>query len=306
MSTDPGASARSVPFDIQGYLERASREVNSALDRSLPKASVKPRTIHSAMRYSLFAGGKRLRPALCLAAAEACGGTLADALPLACAVECIHTYSLVHDDLPAMDDDDYRRGKLTNHKVYGEGMAVLAGDALLTQAFEIANQSPGTRRYEPRSLIRELTTAAGSLQLIAGQVADLEGEGQSLSEKELRFIHERKTSALLTCSVRLGGMSANCSPTQLKALSEFGYNVGLAFQVIDDILDVTQSSEQLGKTAGKDEAAQKATYPSIVGLEKSRAIAARLTRRAYAALKPFRGRARALEALARHLLERDR
>jgi len=258
------------------------------------------------MRYSLFAGGKRMRPALCLAAAEACGGSIQDALPLACAVECIHTYSLIHDDLPAMDDDDYRRGKLTNHKVFGEGIAILAGDALLTQAFEIAAQCRGWSRYSHRDIVLELTRAAGSLQLIAGQVADLEGEGKTISAAQLKYIHERKTSALLCCSVRLGGMSANCAAAQLKALTAFGYNVGLAFQIIDDILDITQTSEQLGKTAGKDTRAQKATYPAIVGLEKSKKIARQLTHRAFAALKTFRGRAVALEALAEFLLRRDR
>jgi len=258
------------------------------------------------MHYSLFAGGKRMRPALCLAAAAACGGNESDALPLACAVECIHTYSLIHDDLPAMDNDDYRRGKLTNHKVFGEGVAVLAGDALLTQAFEIATRCQGWSRYPHRDIILELAQAAGSLQLIAGQVADLEGEGKKISARQLKYIHERKTSALLCCSARLGGMSANCTPAQLNALTKFGYHVGLAFQVIDDILDVTQTSEQLGKTAGKDTKAQKATYPSIVGLEKSRKIAEQLTKRAFSALNVFKGKAVALEALADYLLRRDR
>ena len=247
-----------------------------------------------------------MRPALCLAAAAACGGSEAEAMPLACAVECIHTYSLVHDDLPAMDDDDYRRGKLTSHKVFGEGIAVLAGDALLTQAFEIAASCKGWPRHSHQQIILEVARASGSLQLIAGQVADLEGEGKKTSVKQLRYIHERKTSALLCCAVRLGGMSANCTAAQLKALTDFGYHVGLAFQVIDDILDVTQTSEQLGKTAGKDTKAQKATYPSIVGLEKSRRIAKRLTSRAFAALKIFQGKAIALESLADYLLRRDR
>lgn len=292
-------------FDLQKFLEGSTAAVNRALDGLLPAASQKPATIHKAMRYSLFAGGKRMRPALCLAAAEACGGSWAAALPLACAVECIHTYSLIHDDLPAMDNDDFRRGKPTNHKVFGEGIAVLAGDALLTQAFEIAAQCKGWPRYPHRQIILELARASGSLQLIAGQVADLEGEGKKTSAAQLRYIHERKTSALLCCSVRLGGMSAHCSPAQLKALTDFGYHVGLAFQVIDDILDVTQTSEKLGKTAGKDTAAQKATYPSIVGLERSRKIASDLTGRAFAALKPFKGRAQALEALAEFLLKRE-
>ncbi|HLX95013.1 MAG TPA: farnesyl diphosphate synthase [Verrucomicrobiae bacterium] len=293
-------------FNLQDFLATRTEAVNRALDTFLPSEKTKPVTIHQAMRYSLFAGGKRMRPALCLAAAEACGGSDAAALPLACAVECIHTYSLIHDDLPAMDNDDFRRGKPTNHKVFGEGIAVLAGDALLTQAFEIAAQAKGWPRYPHRDLILEIAKASGSLQLVAGQVADLEGEGKKISAGELRYIHERKTSALLCCSVRFGGMSANCTSAQLKALTDFGYHVGLAFQVIDDILDVTQTSEQLGKTAGKDTAAQKATYPAIVGLEKSRKIAEQLTAKAFAALKHFKGKAIALEALAEFLLKRDK
>ncbi|MGP8198842.1 MAG: polyprenyl synthetase family protein [Limisphaerales bacterium] len=293
-------------FDLQGCLRRQTATVDRALNRFLPPAGAKPATIHHAMRYSIFAGGKRIRPALCLAAAEACGGRLADALPLACAVECIHTYSLVHDDLPAMDDDDLRRGRPTNHKVFGEGIAILAGDALLTVAFGIAAQCKGWPRYNHRDIILELAQAAGSQQLIAGQVADLEGEGKKIPASQLRYIHERKTSALLCCAVRLGGMSANCPPGQLQALTDFGYNVGLAFQIIDDILDVTQTSEQLGKTAGKDTAAAKATYPSIVGMKESRRIAGQLTARAFRALRIFKGKAPALEALAEFLLKRDK
>ena len=294
------------PFDLQGYLADKTAAVNRALDHFLPRETARPATIHKAMRYSLFAGGKRLRPALCLAAAEACGGSDEDAMPLACAVECIHTYSLIHDDLPAMDNDDFRRGKPTNHKIFGEGIAILAGDALLTQAFEMAGQCRGWPRYSHREIVLEIAKASGSLQLIAGQVADLEGEGKKISALELKYIHERKTSALLCCSARLGGMSANCTPAQLRVLTDFGYHVGLAFQIIDDILDITQTTEQLGKTAGKDTAAQKATYPSIVGLENSRRIARRLTKRAFAALALFKGKAAALEALAEHLLKRDR
>jgi geranylgeranyl diphosphate synthase type II len=293
-------------FDLEQFLEKNTSSVNGALDQLLPSATTRPATIHKAMRYSLFAGGKRIRPALCLAAAQACGGRTEDAMPLACAVECIHTYSLIHDDLPAMDNDDFRRGKPTNHRVFGEGIAVLAGDALLTFAFELLAHAKGWSRYSHKSLIHELSFASGSLQLIAGQVADLEGEGKKISAPDLRYIHERKTSALLCCSVRLGGMSANCSASELKALTDFGYHVGLAFQVIDDILDVTQTTEQLGKTAGKDTKAQKATYPSIVGLAKSRKIAAELTDRAFAVLKPFKARAEALQALAEYLLKRDR
>ncbi len=293
-------------FDLSAYLARATDAVNRALDRLLPRATAKPATLHQAMRYSLFAGGKRLRPALCLAAAEACGGDWPAALPLACAVECIHTYSLIHDDLPAMDNDDFRRGKPTNHKVFGEGIAILAGDALLTQAFEIVTLADAAPRHPHRDLVGEVAKAAGSLQLVGGQVADLEAEGKPVTAAQLRYIHERKTSALLCCSVRLGGMSANCTPRELEALTDFGYHVGLAFQVIDDILDVTQTSERLGKTAGKDKAASKATYPAIVGLDKSRRIATQLTDKAFAALRPFKARAAALQALADYLLKRDR
>jgi len=291
-------------FELKPWVEHQAKEVNRALDKFLPSARTKPKTMHESMRYSLFAGGKRMRPALVLAAAEACGGEWDAAMPLACAVECIHTYSLIHDDLPAMDNDDFRRGNPTNHKVYGEGIAILAGDALLTQAFEIAAQCKAWPRYSHQDIILEIAKASGSLQLIAGQVADLEGEGKSLTVPQLRYIHERKTSALLCCSTRLGGMSANCTPRQLEALTEFGYNVGLAFQVIDDILDVTATSEELGKTAGKDLTAQKATYPAIVGLEKSRKIAKQLTDKAFAALKVFRWKAQTLEGLADYLLNR--
>ncbi len=293
-------------FDLSQWLTDKTSRVDRSLNQLLPKASAKPATIHQAMRYSIFAGGKRMRPALVLAAAEACGGTDEPALPLACAVECIHTYSLIHDDLPAMDDDDFRRGKPTNHKVFGEGIAVLAGDALLTVAFELVAGAKSWPRYSHRDLILELAVASGSRQLIAGQVADLEAEGKDIPVSQLRYIHERKTSALLCASVRFGGMSANCTPRQLSALTDFGTHVGLAFQVIDDILDVTQSSAVLGKTAGKDVDAQKATYPRLVGLEKSKKIAADLTRKAYASLEVFNGRATALEALARYLLERER
>ena len=305
MPVSQNKQAKPNSFSLNRYLDRSIKLVNAALNRHLPKASAKPKTLHESMRYSMFAGGKRLRPILCMAAAEACGGRASDSLILGSAVECIHTYSLIHDDLPGMDDDDLRRGMPTNHVVYGEGIAVLAGDALLTLAFELANQAKPTKRYKQNGFVGELAKTAGHAQLIAGQVADLEGEGMPVSRAQLRYIHERKTSALLTCSVRLGGMSANASPRQLQALTDFGSSVGLAFQVIDDILDVTQSSKQLGKTAGKDVAVQKATYPSVVGLAKSQKIAAKLTAKAYAALKLFNGQAVALEALADYLLKRD-
>jgi geranylgeranyl diphosphate synthase type II len=291
--------------NLKRYLVARQREVDRALDRFLPKSSVAPATIHKAMRYSLFAGGKRLRPILCLAAAEACGGKINAALPHACAVECIHTYSLIHDDLPSMDNDDLRRGRPTCHKVFGDGIAILAGDALLTIAFEIATHAKAVSRYDLRDIFREITEAAGSRKLIAGQVADLEAEGRRLTRAEVRSIHENKTAALLTTSVRLGAMSANATAKQLAAVTAFGRALGLAFQVIDDILDVTQTSEKLGKSAGKDLAAQKATYPAVIGLEKSRMEARRLTRRAHAALEPLADDARVLRALADYLLARE-
>src|ERR1035441_5443981 len=205
-------AAKNSSFDLNQFLAPPTDAVNRALNKFLPSEKTKPATIHKAMRYSLFAGGKRMRPAVLLAAAGACGGSDAAALPLACAIECIHTYSLIHDDLPAMDNDDLRRGKPTNHKVFGEGIAILAGDGLLTETFAIAAQCKGWRRYSHQTIILELARAAGSKQLIAGQVADLEGEGKKIPASQLRYIHERKTSALLCCAVRLGGMSANCAP----------------------------------------------------------------------------------------------
>ncbi len=292
-------------MELKRYLIARQKEVDRALDRFLPKASTRPSTIHKAMRYSLFAGGKRLRPILCLAAAEACGGKVDSALPLACAIECIHTYSLVHDDLPSMDNDDLRRGRATCHKVFGDGIAILAGDALLTIAFEIAAQSKATKRYDLRKIVHEIAIAAGSQKLIAGQVADLEAEGRHINRAQLRYIHENKTAALLTTSVRLGAMAANASTRQLTAITAFGRALGLAFQVIDDILDVTQTSEKLGKSAGKDVAAKKATYPAVIGLEKSRTEARRLTLEAHGALKSLGENATVLRALADYLLQRE-
>jgi len=291
--------------NLKRYLVARQQEVDRALDRFLPKASVAPATIHKAMRYSLFAGGKRLRPILCLAASEACGGKISAALPHACAVECIHTYSLIHDDLPSMDNDDLRRGRPTCHKVFGDGIAILAGDALLTIAFEIATNAKPVSRYDLRDIFREITEAAGSRKLIAGQVADLEAEGRRLRRAEVRSIHENKTAALLTTSIRLGAMSANATTKHLAAVTAFGRALGLAFQVIDDILDVTQTSEKLGKSAGKDLTAQKATYPVVIGLEKSRAEARRLTTQAHRALESLGKNAGVLRALADYLLARE-
>jgi geranylgeranyl diphosphate synthase type II len=217
----------------------------------------------------------------------------------------MHTYSLVHDDLPAMDDDDLRRGRATCHKVYGEGIGVLCGDALLTEAFLVLSQAPITKRHGTRDYIAELAETGGSRKLIGGQVMDLEGEGKKLTKREIVRIHEAKTAALLTTSLRLGAMTANATPAKLDALTTFGHNLGLAFQVIDDILDVTQSTEVLGKTAGKDLAVEKATYPAIIGLEASRKEAAKLTKAAMNSLNPFGKKAKRLEEIAAHLLMRE-
>jgi len=291
--------------NIKAYLRSRQKKIDRALERYLPGENARPPTIHKAMRYSLFAGGKRLRPILCLAAAETCGGKIGNALPLACALECIHTYSLVHDDLPSMDNDDFRRGRPTCHKVFGDGIAVLAGDGLLTIAFEIVSRAKTPRHYDMSILLREIAMAAGSQKLIAGQVADLEAEGRNIDMMGLRYIHENKTAAILTTSARLGAMSANADAKKLAAITKFGRALGLAFQIIDDILDVTQTSEKLGKSAGKDAAAKKATYPAVIGLKKSRLEAKRLTRRAHNALSIFDGKAEALHALANYLLERE-
>jgi geranylgeranyl diphosphate synthase, type II len=290
---------------MKEYLISRQKMVDAALQRYLPKPTARPNTIHKAMRYSVFAGGKRLRPILCLAAAESCGGDAVAASPLACAVECIHTYSLIHDDLPCMDDDDLRRGVPTSHKMFGEGIAVLAGDALLTFAFELAAEVPGWPRYPLKAIVRELAVSAGSRNLIAGQVVDLESEGKRVPLQLLRFIHESKTAALLRAAIRLGAMSANATPARLESLSRFGMALGLAFQVIDDILDVTQSSEILGKSAGKDVAAEKATYPSVVGLEESRKAAKKLTEEAHRSLKSFGRKADILHGIADYLLDRE-
>ena len=286
-------------LSLKDYLVERCALVDAALDRFIPSAETRPATLHKAMRHSVFAGGKRLRPVLCLAAAEACGGRVDTAMAAACAVECMHTYSLIHDDLPSMDDDDFRRGVPTCHKVYGEGIAVLAGDALQALAFELA------AKYDTSALVAELARTAGSLHLVGGQVADLEGEGKKLPLEDLRYIHESKTAALLTTSLKLGAMSARANEEQLVAIHAFGMATGLAFQIIDDILDVTQTSEKLGKSAGKDLASEKSTYPALLGLDSSRSEAQRLTSEARQAVSIFGDKGSRLLELADYLLARD-
>ncbi|MFD2256932.1 polyprenyl synthetase family protein [Luteolibacter algae] len=290
---------------LDDYLKKAVSQVDAAMDGFLPLKEERPGSIHEAMRYCVFAGGKRLRPILSLAAAEACGGKRKHALPAACAVELMHTYSLVHDDLPSMDNDDLRRGRPTCHKVYGEGMAVLCGDALLTEAFIVLCHAKSRKRYSVGDMVVELSLTGGSRKLIGGQVLDLEGEGKKLSKDDLVRIHEAKTAALLTASLRLGAMSANAKPRQLAALTKFGHALGLAFQIVDDILDVTQTTENLGKTAGKDQIVEKSTYPSVLGLDESRKEAARLTAEAMGALDIFGEEADPLRKIAGWMLERE-
>lgn len=250
----------------------------------LPAADEPPGTIHAAMRHSVFAGGKRVRPILAIAAAEACGNSN-EVLPAACALECVHTYSLIHDDLPALDNDDLRRGRPTCHKAYGEAVAILAGDALLTSAFRILAglDAPAETRT---ALVAELSSAGGTPEgMIGGQVADLEAEGAQPSEERLQYIHRAKTAMLIRASVRFGGICAGAGPRRMAALGEFGERIGLAFQIVDDILDVVSTSEELGKTAGKDASQDKATYPARYGVEGSRDRARQCLRDALRAIE---------------------
>ncbi len=291
-------------FDLKAYLKQQQVQVEAALDQSI--AVIYPEKIYEAMRYSLMAGGKRLRPILCLASCELMGGTAEMAMPTACAMEMIHTMSLIHDDLPAMDNDDYRRGKLTNHKVYGEDVAILAGDGLLAYAFEfIAAQ---TRQVPPErvlQVIAKLGRAVGAAGLVGGQIVDLDCEGKSnVSLETLNFIHRHKTGALLEASVLCGAILAGADEADLQRLSRYAQNIGLAFQIIDDVLDITATQEELGKTAGKDLQAQKVTYPSIWGIEESKRQADQLIAEAKAELAPFGAAGQPLMALADYITAR--
>ena len=301
-------SHRSARLDVEAELEERRRLVEEALDRALPPESAWPETLHRAVRYSLFAGGKRIRPLLVLAAGEAVGGRREDVMPLACAVEMVHTYSLVHDDLPAMDDDDLRRGKPTSHKVFGEAIAILAGDALLTRAFQVMAEVPPPTGPEGRArrlaATAILAEAAGSTGMIGGQVMDLESEGRMVDGEALERMHRAKTGALLGACVRGGAALGGGDGDDRARLDRYASAVGLAFQVVDDVLDETGAAHELGKTAGKDARAGKATYVSVHGLETSRALARRLLDEARSALAPLGARGRLLEALARVIVER--
>ncbi len=292
-------------FDVGAYMKQRMAAVDAALDRFLPPESERPESLHKAMRYSVFAGGKRLRPVLVIAGAEAVGGSAERVMPTACAMELIHTYSLVHDDLPAMDNDDFRRGVPTNHKVFGEATAILAGDALLTLAFRLVADNARTSNISaPQEVVVDIADAAGHGGMVAGQVADLEAEGRQVGAETVDYIHAHKTGALIRASLRVGAMLCGGGAEQVRALSVAGASLGLAFQIVDDILDVVASSEELGKTAGKDQIQQKATYPAIHGIEASRARAAFLIRDAEEALRVLGPPAEPIRALGRFILER--
>ncbi len=286
------------------YLSAQQRRIDHTLDRLVPAESTPPETIHKAMRYSLFAGGKRIRPLLCLAAAEAVSDFTPGVEEVASSLELIHTYSLIHDDLPALDNDDLRRGRPTCHKVFGEAMAILAGDSLLTLAFEVLANSPGDDSRRAR-LVGELARASGTVGgMIAGQVLDIESEGAEPSAALLASIHHAKTGALLRASLRLGAIQAGASDEQLEALSNFGSHVGLAFQIVDDLLDVEESTAALGKTAGKDAAQGKVTFPAVYGIERSHQMAEEERLEAHLALRPFDERAGRLRELADFIVRR--
>jgi geranylgeranyl diphosphate synthase type II len=291
-------------MNLREYLAHRQQLVEAELDRLVPPESAPPETIHRAMRYSLFAGGKRIRPILCMESAYAAGGDMDGVVACACSLELIHTYSLIHDDLPALDNDDYRRGKLTNHKVFGDAMAILAGDALLTLAFQVLAQLRIADDRKTR-LIAELAAASGTVGgMIGGQVADLEGEGKAPTAELLESIHRAKTGALLRASLRMGAIYAGAGGEQYSALSCYGEHIGLAFQIVDDILDVEESSAALGKTAGKDAAQHKITFPAVYGLETSHRMAEEECARAHRVLAPFGDRAARLHELADHIVRR--
>src|SRR5215470_8468507 len=286
------------------FFEEDRVAVDAALEKLLPADTTQPPSIHTAMRYSVFAGGKRIRPILCLETARIFSEDVTPALHPACAIECIHTYSLIHDDLPALDNDDLRRGKPTCHKKFGEATAILAGDALLTLAFEIigATPVPAERRV---SILSEIASAAGTVNgMVGGQVADLEAGGKPVSSEMLEYIHRSKTAALIRASIAAGALCAGAAAEDVGRLRRFGESIGWAFQVTDDILDVEESSAALGKTAGKDVAQRKATYPAVYGLPRSHEIAKELATRAIAELAPYGERASRLKDIAEYLVLR--
>lgn len=293
-------------MDLQGYLAEKTEIVNKRLLRLLPGAVDYPQSLHKALHYSLFAGGKRLRPVLVLAAAEAVGGQIDVAVNTACAFECIHTYSLIHDDLPALDNDDLRRGRPTCHKEFGEATAILAGDALLTVAFGLIASTKGAAHSAVLGAVGELAKAAGSTGMIGGQMIDIESEGQEVSFPVLEYIHIHKTGELIRASVRCGAMLGGASEAELGSLTRYSEAIGLAFQIADDILDVEGSSEEMGKPTGGDQKKGKATYPALLGLDASRQRAAELVDMAIEALSGFDAKAEPLREIARYITARKK
>jgi geranylgeranyl diphosphate synthase, type II len=294
-------------FPLKEYLKRQKELIDRTLDETLPGGASDPALIFEAVRYSMFAGGKRLRPILCLAAAEVIGGETDAILPAACALEMIHTYSLIHDDLPAMDNDDYRRGKPTSHKVFGEGIAILAGDALLTEAFRLLcdrERMPGVPPGRMLQVVHEIAEASGFFGMVGGQVMDLLAEGKKVDLQTMYAIHRRKTGALILVSLRVGAILAGAEEASLALLSDYGRRIGLAFQITDDILNVEGDPALLGKGTGSDAARGKVTFPALMGVEASRARAEELIREALVSLATFADRAAPLSAIARHILER--
>ncbi len=295
------------PEDFSLYLKSRKELVESALNRYLPAESPYPPEIYNAMRYSLFAGGKRLRPILCIASAESMGGLLEDVLPAACALEMIHTYSLIHDDLPAMDNDDFRRGAPTSHKVFGEAVAVLAGDALLTEAFRLLTDPAAICSVEPARVVRivhEIATAAGAGGMVGGQVVDILSEGRPPDYETLSYIHSGKTGRMILASLRTGAILADGGEEELEAVSEYGRHIGLAFQISDDILNVEGDPSLLGKETGSDAARRKVTFPALIGLEESRAMARQSIEAALEGIQSLDERADPLRRIARYILER--
>jgi len=294
-------------FDLAAYLTERRQRVDEALAATLVPDEAEPTSVHRAMRYSVMAGGKRLRPILVIAGAEAVGGVADSVMPAACALEMIHTYSLIHDDLPAMDDDDYRRGRLTNHKVFGEAVAILAGDALLTDAFRLVAENAARVTRDAaviRDVIVEVVEAASTRGMVGGQVVDIESEGKTVTAETLEYIHLHKTAALIRASLRVGAMLAGARADQLAIIGEAGTSLGLAFQIVDDILDVEGTLAELGKSAGSDERKGKATYPAVHGLEASREQARRLIERAKEKLAVLGPGAAPICALADYVFER--
>jgi len=291
-------------LNLNRYLSEKVEVINRGLKELLPREDDYPQTLHRAMHYSLFAGGKRIRPVLVLAASEAVGADPAAALNCACAFECIHTYSLIHDDLPAIDNDDLRRGRPTCHRAFGEAAAILAGDALLTVAFDMIARTETRNRGAIVKVIQELAKAAGSTGMIGGQMVDIESEDSDIPFPVLEYIHIHKTGELILAAIRCGAILGGASKKELGALSRFGKSIGLAFQIADDILDVEGSSDEMGKNTGGDEKKGKATYPSLIGLDESRKRASELVEMALGSLADFDGKADPLRAIARYIIAR--